>query len=137
MGKAVTNIRNLAYNMTIAKINNVKSQLLGYNGRQAADATRYLVSHSLKIQSYIYSMILGVEVVINNINQLLGTTTLSVDEGFLVKNYTNRMSLRCWMCLLNKSQVLLLIQFYLPFLQLSAMRVVKVVKQFLSQRNRS
>lgn len=87
MGKAVTNIRNLAYNMTIAKINNVKSQLLGYNGRQAADATRYLVSHSLKIQSYIYSMILGVEVVINNINQLLmGTTTLSVDVlGFLAR----------------------------------------------------
>ena len=61
--------------------------MLGYNGRQAADATRYLVSHSLKIQSYIYSMILGVEVVINNINQLLmGTTTLSFDVlGFLAR----------------------------------------------------
>ena len=56
--------------MTIAKIS-VKDKLFGYSGKDAADATRFLVSHSLKITSYIYSMILGAEVLINNIGDLL------------------------------------------------------------------
>ena len=87
MDKAVKNISKLAYDMTVAKIKSVKGKLFGFNPREAADATRFLVAHSLKIQSYIYSMILGVEVVINNIGQLLmGTTTLSVDVlGFLAR----------------------------------------------------
>ena len=32
-----------------AKIHSVKDKLFGYSGKDAADATRFLVSHSLKI----------------------------------------------------------------------------------------
>ena len=89
LGEATKKISSLAYNMTIAKIHSVKDKLFGYSGKDAADATRFLVSHSLKITSYIYSMILGAEVLINNIGDLLrGTTFLTFDTLQILTSIT-------------------------------------------------
>ena len=89
LGEATKKISSLAYNMTIAKIHSVKDKLFGNSGKDAADATRFLVSHSLKITSYIYSMILGAEVLINNIGDLLrGTTFLTYDTLKILNSIT-------------------------------------------------
>jgi len=89
VGNAADKIRNLAYNMTIAKINSVKDKLFGYSGKDAADATRFLVGHSLKITSYMYSMILGFEVLFSNIGELLyGTSFLTFDLLTILSNVT-------------------------------------------------
>ena len=89
LGEATKKISSLAYNMTIAKIHSVKDKLFGYSGKDAADATRFLVSHSLKITSYIYSMILGAEDLINNIGDLLrGTTFLTFDTLQILTSIT-------------------------------------------------
>ena len=89
VGNAADKIRNLAYNMTIAKINSVKDKLFGYSGKDAADATRFLVGHSLKITSYMYSMILGFEVLFSNIGELLyGTSFLTLDILTILSNVT-------------------------------------------------
>lgn len=101
VGKAANNIRNLAYNMTIAKINSVKDKLFGYSGKDAADATRFIVSHSLKITSYIYSMILGAEVLLNNIGELLYGTTFLTGEALQILNSITQTGLGIYGYLMN------------------------------------
>ena len=48
----------------------------------------FLVSHSLKITHYIYSMILGAEVLINNIGDLLRGTFLTFDTLQILNSIT-------------------------------------------------
>ena len=70
--KGVSNIYEKTRAFTIGKVENVVKQLSSRDPHVASHATRQIITHSLKITSYLYGIIQGTVFIADNLTMLLG-----------------------------------------------------------------